>query len=337
MTEKLNQSPPLSENALNFVAEQTGNLVSQFSIERVTGGFSRNRRAIVHTAGQSFFIKEVDENLLPGDGQEERDWLAKDQGVMELLRSESINIVPEESVLSPDSRVLMMSAYPVSKGWQWSLPVDRSVHSEYIQAGVDATKLLETATFTGEDAERLSLQPYFRDKLTDPDIHQTFIGQPGVIERLMQRFTLLADKPENDGHKALLEKMARAIQDNVVIQELESGMSRLRQQPNEVFGHCDARTDNLTFNPGLKKLVMVDWNWASQTPRKFGSTEFLISVAARGADIAEWSKDLNPDLLATLILFWLRCCMNPELTETGNLRDYQAVSTAVAYDLLTNI
>lgn len=337
MTSNTNFTPTPSENALEFVAKQLSKSVDQFTIDRVTGGYSRNRRGLIHIGTQSFFVKEVDETLLPGDGQEERDWLAKDQGVMELLRSEAIELVPEESWLSTDSRVLMMTAYPASEGWLWDMPKDNALQQNYINAVVGACKELETATFTVEDEERLNLKPYFRDKLSDPVTYQAFFGLNDTIDNLVERFEQLASSSDNPEHRVLLHGLVVAFRHKSSLKELPNAMAKLRQQPNEVFSHCDTRTDNLTYNSELDKLILVDWNWASITPRGFGATEFLISVAARGADITPWLRDLNHDLLGTLVAFWSMCCMKPELIAGGNLRDHQAVSAAVTWDLFTKL
>lgn len=337
MEKKSNPNLILSEHALKFVAEITGKPIAQLTIEQVTGGYSRNRRGIVHTGDGSLFVKEVDEGLLPGDGQEERDWLAKDHGVMELLRSEGIDLVPERSWLSADSKVLMMTAYPANEGWLWDLPEESAIQQNYVDAVVSNCNKLESATFTKEDVERLNLTPYFRDKLSDPEAHQNFFELDDEIDNLVERFELLAASSDNPQQRVLLHSLAVAVQNKSSLQELSHSMSSLRKQPNEVFSHCDTRTDNLTYNPRLNKLVMVDWNWASQTPKMFGSTEFLISVAVRGVDVSKWYDEINIDLLATLVVFWSRCCMKAELTETGNLRDTQALSAAVAYDLFTKL
>lgn len=337
MTSNTNFTPTPSEHALEFVAKQLSKSVDQFMVDRVNGGYSRNRRGLIYTGTQSFFVKEVDEALLPGDGQEERDWLAKDQGVMDLLRSEAIKLVPEDSWLSTDSRVLMMTAYPASEGWLWDMPKDSGLQQIYINAVVCACKELELATFTTEDVERLNLKPYFRDKLSDPVAYQAFFGLKDTIDNLVERFEQLASSSENLDHRVLLHGLAVAFQHKWSLEELSLAMSNLRQQPNEVFSHCDTRTDNLAYNSARDKLILVDWNWASITPRGFGSTEFLISVAARGADITPWLRELNHDLLGTLVAFWSMCCMKPELIIGGNLRDHQAVSAAVAWDLFTKL
>lgn len=337
MSEQLKQQPPISHSAILFAGQQLGVDTNELTIEPVSGGFSLNQRAIVRCGNKSLFVKEVEDTLLEGDGKQERAWLAKDQGVMELLRSEDIDVVPEWSVLSDDSTVLAMTAYPTVEGWYWTLPDDTSVQRSYISAVITAAKTLETATFTSRDVDNLSLHPYFREKIGDVDSFSNFVADRDNLDRLVHKYQLLEQTTKEQLHSMKLQSILDALHNPAAITNIRRGIQDLLAQPDEVFGHCDVRSDNLAYNLKHNRVVLVDWNWASQTPKKFGSTEFLISVAKQGADITEWHNELNPGLLAGLVGFWWGCCLRPEFNEGSNLRNHQAVSAAVAYDLLTKI
>jgi len=331
------KQPPISQHAILFAGEQLGVGTNELTIEPVSGGFSLNQRAIVRCGNKSLFVKEVEDSLLEGDGQQERAWLAKDQGVMELLRSENIDVVPEWSALSDDSTVLAMTAYPTVEGWHWTLPDDTSAQHSYISAVIAAVNRLEIATVTPGDAESLSLHPYFREKIGNVDSFSNFVADRDNLDRLAQKYQLLAQTAEVKLHSSKLQSTLDAVHNPAAITKIRRGIEDLLGQPDEVFGHCDVRSDNLAYNPRQNKLVLVDWNWASQTPKKFGSTEFLVSAAEQGADIAAWHDELNPGLLAGMVGFWWGCCLQPEIREGSGLRKHQAVSAAIAYDLFTKI
>ena len=76
----------LTNAALQSAAEQLDAPVDQLTVRPVSGGFSRNRRAVVSAAGQSLFVKEVDIELLPDDGLTELGWLKKDYEVVRTVQ-----------------------------------------------------------------------------------------------------------------------------------------------------------------------------------------------------------------------------------------------------------
>lgn len=336
MSGKMKQLP-ISRRAILFAADQLGVEASALTVEPVSGGFSLNQRAIVRHDSKSLFVKEVEDSLLSGDGRQERAWLAKDHGVMELLRSMDLDVVPEWSVLSDDSTILAMTAYPATEGWCWGLPDDINVQHSYISAVIATVNRLEKATFTPNDIEGLSLQPYFREKIADVDLFSSFVADRGNLDRLAKKYQLLARTEEVKMHRTKLQNAYNAVNSPVALTKIRRGIEGLLGQPDEVFGHCDVRSDNLAFSPSNNKLVLVDWNWASKTPKRFGSTEFLVNVAGQGADIVVWHNELNPELLAGLVGLWWRSCLQPEFREGSGLRTHQAVAAAIAYDLLTKI
>ena len=106
------------------------------------------------------------------------------------------------------------------------------------------------------------------------------------------------------------------------------------KQPEDCFDHSDVRSDNLAFHPQTGELKLVDWNWASYAPRGSGATEFLVDMARHGRDVTPWLDELNVEMLAAFVGFYLIRSLKPPLQPGDNLRQMQALSAAVAYDLL---
>ena len=109
---------------------------------------------------------------------------------------------------------------------------------------------------------------------------------------------------------------------------------RFAKQPEGCFDHSDVRSDNLAFHPQTGELKLVDWNWASYAPRGSGATEFLIDMARHGQDVTPWLDELNTEMLAAFVGFYLIRSLKPPLKPGDNLRQMQALSAAAAYDLL---
>ena len=81
-----NHNKLLTDRALQCAAVELGVNASDLQVMSVSGGFSRNRRALVSACDKTIFVKEVDVDLLPDDGERELAWLKKDYEVMRLLQ-----------------------------------------------------------------------------------------------------------------------------------------------------------------------------------------------------------------------------------------------------------
>ena len=64
-----NRNQLLTERALQCAAAELGVDASDLQIASVSGGFSRNRRALVSAGDKTIFVKEVDIDVLPDDGE----------------------------------------------------------------------------------------------------------------------------------------------------------------------------------------------------------------------------------------------------------------------------
>ena len=115
------ETPPdrdalLTHGALQCAATELGANVSDLQITSVSGGFSRNRRALVSAGDRTIFVKEVDVDLLPDDGERELVWLKKDYEVTRLLQKIHPQYVADWTTLAGDGHVLMTSSYASSGG-----------------------------------------------------------------------------------------------------------------------------------------------------------------------------------------------------------------------------
>lgn len=146
------ETPPdrdalLTSRALQCAATEFGVNVSDLQITSVSGGFSRNRRALVSAGDRTIFVKEVDVNVLPDDGKIELAWLKKDYEVMRLLQKLHPQYVANQITLSDDGHVLMTTSYASADGWLWRPPAEKFLAERYISAVVKATRELEKNRF----------------------------------------------------------------------------------------------------------------------------------------------------------------------------------------------
>lgn len=331
MTETMS-NPPTTQ-ALTLAAEHLNVELSQLSVYPVTGGYSLNRRAIAGADGVYVFVKEVDDTLVDGDGELERGWLAKDYGLITSLREKGSLLVPEWSELSEDGTVLLLPAYRPEDGWIWDLPEDGETQQRYITAVLDAEAQLEGVNFTDTETESLSLAPYFRQKIAQ-DGQLPVLDSTDNLSRITEKCDTLLGFQQDDHIVSGLEGIKAFLKDAHQQTKLKKVAQQLEQQPDEVFGHCDLRTDNLAYHVLTGKIILVDWNWASYTPKGFGATEFLINIEKKGVDVSQWSRRFNWPLAAALVGFWLRGCTQPNLGDTSKLRDEQLISAGLTLDLL---
>ena len=69
-------------------------------------------------------------------------------------------------------------------------------------------------------------------------------------------------------------------------------------------------------------------------PRDLVRQNFWLIWARHGHDVTSWLGELNAEMLASFVGFFLIRSLKPPLKPGDNLRQMQALSAAVAYDLL---
>ena len=332
------ETPPdrdalLTHRALQCAATELGANVSDLQITSVSGGFSRNRRALVSAGDKTIFVKEVDVDLLPDDGERELGWLKKDYEVTRLLQKVHPEFVADWIKLDGDGHVLMTTSYASVDGWLWRPPTEKSVAKRYISAVVKATRELERTGLPHEVIEELQLQPFTTAELGLDDGIDQVIAEADIRHQLIDNYrTLLPEQSEINQRRC--QKMIRLLSECNELADISVHTKRFAKQPEDCFNHSDVRSDNLAFHPQTGELKLVYWNWASYAPRGSGATEFLIDMARHGQDVTPWLDELNTEMLAAFVGFYLIRSLKPPLQPGDNLRQMQALSAATAYDLL---
>ena len=326
----------LTSRALQCAATELNIDTSELQITPVSGGFSLNRRALVSSGDRTIFVKEVDANLLSDEGERELGWLKKDYAVTRLLQKTYPQYVADWTELADDGHVLMTSSYASSDGWLWQPPTDNSVAERYISTVITEVRELEKIKLPQELIEELQLQPFAARELGLDDGIDQIIADADIRRRLIDSYQkLLPNQLEVNQRRCqaiieLLEKRDELIDISVRAKEFA-------KQTEDCFNHSDVRSDNLAFNPQTGELKLVDWNWASYVPQGSGATEFLVDMARHGHDVTPWLGELNVEMLASFVGFFLTRSLKPPLKPGDNLRQMQALSATVAYDLLESI
>ena len=326
----------LTDRALRCAAMELNVDSSELRITPVSGGFSLNRRALVSSGDRTIFVKEVDANLLSDEGERELGWLKKDYAVTRLLQKTYPQYVADWTELADDGYVLMTSSYASSDGWLWQPPTDNYVAERYISTVITAVRELEKIKLPQELIEELQLQPFVARELGLDDGIDQIIADADIRRRLIDNYQkLLPNQLEINQRRCqaiieLLEKRDELIDISVRAKEFA-------KQTEDCFNHSDVRSDNLAFHLQAGELKLVDWNWASYAPKGSGATEFLVDMARHGRDVTPWLGELNAEMLASFVGFFLIRSLKSPLKPGDNLRQMQALSAAVAYDLLEHM
>ena len=323
----------LTGNALQCAAVELGVDSSDLRVTPVSGGFSRNRRALVSAGDKTIFVKEVDVDLLPDEGERELGWLKKDYEVTRLLQKLHPQYVADWTALAGDGHVLMTTSYASADGWLWRPPAEKSVAERYISAVVSAVRELEKTDLPHEMIEELQLQPFVAAELGLDDGIDQVIAEADIRRQLIDNYqTLLSEQSEVNQRRC--QKMMELLNRSDELADISVRAKHFAKQPADCFNHSDVRSDNLAFHPQTGELKLVDWNWASYAPRRSGVTEFLVDMARHGQDATPWLDELNVEMLAAFVGFYLIRSLKPPLQPGDTLRQMQALTAATAYNLL---
>ena len=333
METSLSPNKLLTDRALQCAAAELGADLSDLQVTPVSGGFSRNRRALVSAGDKTIFVKEVDVDLLPDDGERELAWLKKDYEVMRLLQKIYSQYVADWIKLDGDGHVLMTTSYTSADGWLWRPLAEKSVAERYISAVVAAVRELEKTDLPHEVIEGLQLQPFAATKLGLDDGIDQVIAEADIRRQLIDNYqTLLPEQSEVNQRRCqnMMELLGRSDE----LADISVRAKQFAKQPENCFNHSDVRSDNLAFQSQTGDLKLVDCNWASYAPRGSGATEFLIDMARHGQDVTPWLDELNAEMLAAFVGFYLIRSLKLPLQPGDSLRQMRALSAATAYDLL---
>ena len=328
-----NRNKLLTDRALQCAAAELGADLSDLQVTSVSGGFSRNRRALVSAGNRTIFVKEVDVDSLPDEGERELGWLKKDYEVMRMLQEIYPQYVADWATLAGDGYVLMTSSYTSADGWLWQPPTEKSVAKRYISAVVTATRELEQTELPHEVVEELQLQPFTTAELGLDDGIDRIIAEADIRRQLIDNYRILLPE-QSEVNQRRCQKMMELLSRSDKLVNISVRAKRFAKQPEDCFDHSDVRSDNLAFHPQTGELRLVDWNWASYAPRGSGVTEFLVDMARHGQDVTPWLDELNAEMLAAFVGFYLIRSLKPPLQPGDTLRQMQALTAATAYDLL---
>ena len=331
-----NRNKLLTARALQCAAAELGVDSSDLRVTPVSGGFSRNRRALMSAGDRTIFVKEVDVDVLPDDGERELAWLKKDYKVMRLLQKVHPKFVADRTKLDGDGHVLMTSSYASADGWLWRPPAEKSVAKRYVSAVVTATRELEQTELPHAVIEELQLQPFAAAELGLDHGIDRIIAEADICRQLIDNYrTLLPEQSEVNQRRC--QKIMELLSRSDELADISVRAKHFAKQPEDCFNHSDVRSDNLAFHPQTGELKLVDWNWASYAPRRSGATEFLVDIARHGQDVTPWLDELNTEMLASFVGFYLIRSLKPPLQPGDTLRQMQALTAATAYDLLQTI
>lgn len=323
----------ITDHAKVFAAAHLGCSPDDVQVKEVSGGYSRNRRSIVESGEKRVFVKEVDIDLLPDEGETELAWLKKDYDLTKYLSRKGFDGISDWSELSDDGKVLLLPCYRPEDGWIWEFPEDELLRKEYIGAVVGVTKHLEVLQIPDNDIETYAMEPFLRDEIGCDTGLDRLSQDEEMRGRVIAKLSSMIESGEYDVAKKELSSTISLLESPTQLDELRGSIGELQSQQNEYFGHCDVRSDNLAYNIHTKQVRLVDWNWASMVPLNFGATEFLIDARKHGIDVSNWGAYLNHELLAASVGFWLSRCLKEPLRPGSSLREMQAVSAAMAYDM----
>lgn len=333
METSLSLNKLLTDRVLQCAAAELGVDSSDLRVTPVSGGFSRNRRALVSAGDRTIFVKEVDGDVLPDDGETELAWLKKGYEVIRLLQKVYPQYVADQITLSDDGYVLMTTSYASADGWLWQPPAEKSVAKRYISAVVIVTRELEKTELPHEVIEELQLQPFTTAKLGLDDGIDRIIIDGDIRRRLINNYQALLPE-QSEVNQRRCQRMMELLSRSDELVDISVRAKQFAKQPEDCFDHSDVRSDNLAFQPQTGELKLVDWNWASYAPRRSGVTEFLVDMARHGRDVTPWLDELNVEMLAAFVGFYLIRSLKLPLQPGDNLRQMQALSAAAAYDLL---
>ena len=315
----------LTDRSLQCAVAELGVDVSDLQITSVSGGFSRNRRALVSAGDRTIFVKEVDVDLLPDDGETELAWLKKDYEVMRMLQKIHPQYVADWTTLAGDGHVLMTTSYVSADGWLWRPPAEKSVAKRYISAVVAAIRELERTELPYEVIEELQLQPFVAAELGLDDGIDRVIAEADIRRQLIDNYRILLPE-QSEVNQWRCQKMMELLGRSDELADISVRAKHFVKQPEDCFNHSDVRSDNLAFHPQTGELKLVDWNWASYAPRRSGATEFLVDMARHGQDVTPWLDELNTEMLAAFIGFYLIRSLKPPLQPGDNSPNAGAVS-----------
>lgn len=231
-----NHNKLLTDRALQCAAAELGADLSDLQVTSVSGGFSRNRRALVSAGDKTIFVKEVDIDVLPGEGERELAWLKKDYEVTRLLQKVHPKFVADWIKLDGDGHVLMTTSYASADGWLWQPPAEKFLAERYTSAVVAAARELEKTDLPYEVIEGLQLQPFAATKLGLDDGIDQVIAEADIRRQLIDNYqTLLSEQSEVNQRRC--QKMMELLNNSDELADISARAKQFAKKPEDCFNH----------------------------------------------------------------------------------------------------
>ena len=328
-------SKPITGAARQHAADRLNASVADVTLQSVSGGYSKARRSLVGYGGKWVFVKQVDPDLLKDEEKLAREiaWQRKDYDCVLFLQRAAPHLGAEWAWLSDDGLTMMTTAYRPDDGWLWQLPELPGLRPGYITAVLGVLEQLEGIQLDDETIDRLGLEPILRDQLAFDGGLEELLTSNEMRQALFERHQRLALEAEATSMRNNHRRMMQFLSNQSQSASLAEHAKLLHQQPQNYFSHGDVRSENITLNPSKSSVRLVDWNWASLTPKGFSATEFLLDVARNQIDVTPWLSSLNRDLLAAVVGFYAKHGLESDVRPTSRLRLMQAQVAATALKL----
>lgn len=279
--------------------------VSLTHAKPISEGFGgADRRIVTLESGETVFVKIA---LNPKTTER----LQQEIRIYKMLQAYHFSHIPQLLTYSPTQTAMVLENLDKEEQWEWS-------------SSWTVDRLAKTLEAMDELAE-LKLNKADRAYLTKGDLHA---------------IDLAWESSGKASLKALHDRLSRlGLGDYKQIDfiDLEKRAAHFIFI-NDHLVHNDMRQDNCAWNPRLRQVKIIDWDWAQLGDRRIDIAALLVDVYKSGLNITDkFEHRLDNSALSWLANYWFKCAATP-IWEGGDdhLRDVQLQSAIAAYELLNH-
>lgn len=245
------------------------------------GGFSTAKRGFITLpGGRTIFVKiGTDDNT--------KKWARKEIAIYHFLADKQYDHIPALIATNSDETAFAIEALPESDGWDWS----NEWTAERLNVTLAAMNALAEIPFDNTSSELFEAHT-----LSEADDGWQYLAASDDKQKL------LANLLRDTGHAALA--------DSLDISAMAQQSKKFTFQNNALV-HNDIRADNCAWNPRLKTVKLVDWNWMQPGDRRIDLAATLVSVHKSGFSVLPYASRLDADALCWMAGFWLNQAVEP--------------------------
>lgn len=277
------------------------------TLQKSNSGFTMANRGLITLADQTQIFVKI------GTDDNTKAWARKEIEVYEFLQGQSFPHVPKLLAYNADRTAFALEALTANAKWDWTDTWNSGRLNKTLGA------MNELAALTPLAASH--------DVFTSAMISETADGWHPLAESTKKQ-TVLLEKLRMSGYQTLADALD--------IPTIAARSSRFVFR-NDSLVHNDMRADNGAWNPSLRTVKLIDWNWAQISDRRIDVNSLLVHVHKSGFDVANQHTDwLDADALQWLAGFWLNGAVETDSRNTSEitaLRDYQLSSGVTALEL----